>query len=86
MIILLVAAAVVVGTPLIAAVLVTIASLREDAGHSLTGRAPSWIDAAARRLLQVQPSGQARRATPRVPRPRTPDHDESARQLTKPRA
>ncbi len=39
MIFLLVAAAVVVGAPIIAAMLVTVASLHEDSAHSLGGRA-----------------------------------------------
>jgi len=85
MMILLVLAAVVVGTPLIAVVLVTIASLREDAGHSLCGRAPSRFDAVVRRLLGAQ-SGPARHAAPRTRRPRTPNHDEPRRPLTRPRA
>lgn len=51
MIFLLVAAALVVGTPLMATVLVTIASLREDSHRSLTGRPPGILTAAARKLL-----------------------------------
>jgi hypothetical protein len=86
MIILLVIASVVAGAPLLAVVLVTIASLREDAGRSLAGRAPNWIDAAARRLLRAQSSGLSGRAAPRVPRPRTHDHDEAARPRAEPRS
>jgi hypothetical protein len=83
MIILLVAAAAVTVAPLIAVVLVTIASLREDAGKSLSGRPPSRLDAAARRLLSFQSGLPGRRAARRVPRPRS--HDEN-RPLTRPRA
>lgn len=54
MIFLLVVAAVVVATPLAAAVLVTVASLREDSARSLAGRPPGWLTAAARRLLRVR--------------------------------
>lgn len=71
MIILLVLAAVVVGAPIGAAILVSLASLREDAKHSLAGTAPSPIAWAARRLLKVQPRGTGRRpAPPRLPEPR----------------
>lgn len=51
MIFLLVAAALVVGAPLVAVVLVTIASLREDSERSLGGRPPGLLAAAVRRLL-----------------------------------
>lgn len=64
MVFLLVAAAVVVGTPIAAAVLVTIASLHEDSGHTLGGRAPGPIAAAARHLLCVRTGGIADRRRP----------------------
>jgi len=64
---LLVVAAIVVSAPIGAALLVTLASLREDADRSLTGRAPTSIAAAARRLLGVQARGLGRRPVPRVP-------------------
>lgn len=51
MIFLLVVAAVVVAAPLAAAVLVTVASLREDSARSLAGRPPGLLTAVARRLL-----------------------------------
>jgi hypothetical protein len=56
---LLVVAAVVVAAPIAAAVLVTVASLREDASRSLTGRPPGWLTAAARRLLSLRTSADA---------------------------
>jgi hypothetical protein len=59
-ILLVVVAAIITGVPLVAVVLVTIASLREDAGRTLTSRAPNRLDAAARRLLSFQPSGPGR--------------------------
>ena len=75
MIILLVLAAVVVGAPIGAAILVSLASLREDAKHTLSGRAPSPITWAARRLLKVQPRGTGRRPASRLPEPRRPADD-----------
>jgi hypothetical protein len=51
MVVLLVAAAAVVGAPLVAALLVSVASLREEAEHNLASRPRNWIEAAARRLL-----------------------------------
>lgn len=84
MIILLVAAAILTGAPLVAVVLVTIASLREDAGQTLSGRAPNWIDAAARRLLSFEPSGRVRRVAKRARR-RQADDEDVARTLTGPR-
>jgi len=63
---LLAAAAVVVAAPLVAAVLVTVASLREDASRSLGGRPPGVLTAAARRLLGVRTRASAdSRAGPR---------------------
>ena len=56
---LLAAAAVVVAAPLVAAVLVTVASLREDASRSLGGRPPGVLTAAARRLLGVRTRASA---------------------------
>jgi hypothetical protein len=85
MITLLVLAALVAGTPIIAALLVSVASLREDAEHSLTGQAPGWVTSTARRLLRVQP-GKLSRRKPRVPRPRTPEPDETTRPLARPQA
>ena len=74
MIVLLVVAAVVVGAPLGAAVLVTVASHREDAAHTLAGRPPGPIAAAARRLVCLSIGGTAyprRTAGPRrTPFPR----------------
>jgi hypothetical protein len=58
---LLVAAAVVVAAPLAAAVLVTVASLREDSARSLAGRPSGWLTAAARRLLRARTSAGASR-------------------------
>jgi hypothetical protein len=82
MIILLVAGAIITGAPLVAVVLVTIASLREDAGQTLTSRAPNRIDAAARRLLSFQSGRPARRGARR-----RPASDQTAtRPLTGPRA
>jgi hypothetical protein len=87
MIILLVAAAVLTGAPLVAVVLVTIASLREDAGQTLSGRAPNWIDAAARRLLSFDSSGPRRRSQhSRARRRRHADNEEVTRTLAGPRA
>jgi hypothetical protein len=65
--VLLVVAAVVVGAPLGAAVLVTVASHREDATHTLAGRPPGPFAAAARRLLCLRIGGTAypRAAYPR---------------------
>jgi len=59
MIVLLVVAAVVVGAPLGAAVLVTVASHREDAAHTLAGRPPGPFTATARRLVCLHIGGTA---------------------------
>jgi hypothetical protein len=67
MIILLVIAAVVVGAPIAAALLVSVASLREDADQSLHGRSRNPIDRAARRLLSVPSRGIGWPPAPRVP-------------------
>jgi hypothetical protein len=85
-ILLVVAAAVITGAPLLAVVLVTIASLREDAGRTLTSRAPNWIDAAARRLVSFQSAGPARRVQERAPRRRPARKEAATRPLTGPRA
>jgi hypothetical protein len=61
---LLVVAALVVGAPIGAAVLVTLASHREDLAHSLAGRPPGLLAAAARALLCLRVGG---RAYPRRP-------------------
>jgi hypothetical protein len=68
MIFLLVAGALIVGLPILAAILVSVASRLEDAERSLTGRAPGKLTAAARRLLSLrtsQGSGSGRSATGR---------------------
>jgi hypothetical protein len=57
MIFLLVLAGVVAGAPLVAAVLVSVASIREDATKSLAGRPPGPVAAAVRRLLQARVGG-----------------------------
>ena len=64
MIILLALAAVVVAAPIAAALLVSLASLREDARQSLNGKAPSWVARAARSLLSVPSRGAGRRGGP----------------------
>jgi hypothetical protein len=66
---LLAVAAVVVAAPLAAAVLVTVASLREDASKSLAGRPPGLLTAAARRLLSLRTSGSASQRGPAGPPP-----------------
>lgn len=59
MIVLLVVAAVVAGAPLGAAVLVTVASHREDAARTLARRPPGPFAAAARRLVCLRIGGIA---------------------------
>jgi hypothetical protein len=92
MIILLVLAAAVVGAPIAAAVLVSLASRREDARHSLSGKAPGRMTRAARRLLKVTPRGargsrlRGRVPPPRVPRPRVSDDEDVSGWLIGPRA
>jgi hypothetical protein len=102
MIILLALAAVVVAAPIAAALLVSLASLREDARHSLGGKAPSWFASAVRRLLSVPSRGegrgsprragpQPRPAQPRVPRPRdgqppVTEDEDLSSRLTRPHA
>jgi len=72
MLILLALAAVLVAAPIAAALLVSLASLREDARHSLGGKAPSRLARAARWLLRVQPPGVVHRSMPTLPAPRRP--------------
>ena len=72
MVFLLVAAAVVVAAPLAAAVLVTVASLREDSARSLAGRPPGFLTAAARRLLRLRTSAGTHQDRP----PGLPSADE----------
>ena len=60
---LLVVAALVVGAPLAAAVLVTLASHREDSAHSLAGRPPGLLAAAARALLCLRTAAAPTRGT-----------------------
>lgn len=67
MIFLLIAAALVVGAPLVAAVLVSVASIHEDAAKSLAGRPPGLLTAAARRLLQARVGGASPLLRPRRP-------------------
>jgi hypothetical protein len=72
MIVLLVVAAIVVSAPIGAALLVSVASLHEDAGQSLARRATNLIGRAARRLLGVSARGIMS----------TQDGNEAARPLT----
>jgi fructose-1,6-bisphosphatase/sedoheptulose 1,7-bisphosphatase-like protein len=88
MAVLLVVAALVVGAPLAAAVLVTLASHREDMAHSLAGRPPGLLAASARALVGLRIGG---RAYPRYPsaEPRereTEIHRSDSRTLTLPRS
>jgi hypothetical protein len=90
MIVLLAAAAVIVAAPIAAALLVSLASLREDARHSLGGKPPSRLTRAARRLLSVQPRGVVRGSAPRasrprVPQPRVPGDEELTGRLSEPK-
>jgi hypothetical protein len=57
MIFLLAAAALLAGAPLVAAVLVSVASVREDAAKSLAGHPPGLLARAARRLLRANVGG-----------------------------
>jgi hypothetical protein len=61
MIVLLVMAAVVVAAPLGAAVLVTVASHREDAARSIAGRPPGPFAALARTVVCLRVGGTAYR-------------------------
>jgi hypothetical protein len=86
MITLLVLAALVAAAPIIATLLVSVASRREDAERSLTGRAPGWVTSAARRLLRVPASRLSPPRQLRVPRPRAPVAAETTRPLARPRS
>jgi len=86
--VLLVVAALVVAAPIAAAVLVTLASHREDFSHSLSGRPPGLLAAAARALLCLRIGGRAYRRRP-SDRPRGRDeefHRSDDRTLTLPRS
>jgi hypothetical protein len=65
MIFLLAAAALLAGAPLIAAVLVSFASVREDAAKSLAGFPPGPLARAVRRLLQASVGGSGQLQSPR---------------------
>ncbi len=91
MIVLLVVAAVVVGAPFGAAVLVTVASHREDAARTLAGRPPGPFAAAARRLVCLRIGGVAYFGRPargyaRSPEPPADSAPDRTRTLTLPRA
>ncbi len=72
MIILVAVAAAIVGVPIVAAVIVSYASLREESAYSLCSRPPGRLAAFARRLLSFQSYGVANMIEPRVPKPRKP--------------
>jgi hypothetical protein len=86
MITLFVLAALVAGAPIIATLLVSVASRREDAERSLTGRAPGWVTSAARHLLRVPASRLLPRRTAGVPGPRAPVSAKTTRPLARPRS
>jgi hypothetical protein len=88
MIILLVVAAGLVSAPIVAAVIVTVASLREESAYTLCSRPPGRLEAIARRLLGFQAYGLTDLITPRVRRPRAPmdDDPDAAQSLSKPRS
>jgi hypothetical protein len=65
MIFLLVAAALLAGAPLVAAVLVSVASVREDAAKSLAGHPPGRLSGAVRRLLRARVGGSGPVQRPR---------------------
>jgi hypothetical protein len=75
MIILVAVAAAVVGAPIVAAVIVSYASLREESAYSLCSRPPGRLAAFARRLLSFQSYGGANMLEPLIPRPRRPAGD-----------
>lgn len=90
MIVLLVVAAVVVGAPLGAAVLVTVASHREDAAHTLAGRPPGPFAAIARRLVCLRIGGttyprRQARGSASAPGPTADNAPGRTRTLTLPR-
>jgi len=64
MIFLVAAAALLAGAPLIAALLVSVASVREDAAKSLAGFPPGPLARAVRRLLQASVGGSGPREKP----------------------
>ncbi len=88
MAVLLVVVALVVGAPIVAAVLVTVASHREDLAHSLAGRPPGLLAAAARALLRLRIGGRAYPRRPAIrPRAADPEFDRrDDRTLTLPRS
>lgn len=65
MIFLIVAAALVAGAPVLAAVLVSVASVREDVAKSLAGHPPGPVTAVARRLLRASVGDSAPVQRPR---------------------
>jgi hypothetical protein len=72
MIFLVAGAALLAGAPLIAAALVSVASVREDAAKSLAGFPPGPLARAVRRLLQASVGGSGPRERPhRVTGPAT---------------
>ena len=91
MIFLLTAAALVVGAPLVAAILVSVASRHEDSARTFAGRPPGPLAAAARRLIcgSSRPRRNGQRGTSRssrgslastrLPRPRFGPDDLAAR-------
>jgi hypothetical protein len=87
MIVLVVVAAAIVGAPIVAAVIVSYASLREESAYSLCSRPPGVLAAFARRLLSFQSHGVASVLHPHVPRPRrAADASTSATSKVAPRA
>ncbi|HTZ91985.1 MAG TPA: hypothetical protein VMB74_06285 [Streptosporangiaceae bacterium] len=90
MIVLLVMAAVVVAAPVGAAVLVTVASHREDAARSIAGRPPGPFAALARAVVCLRIGGtvyprRRRRHYPHAPRPSAESELGRTRALTLPR-
>jgi hypothetical protein len=67
-------AIVITGVPLAAALLVTVASRREESARSIAGRAPGPLERSARRLLAFQATGIGR--PPGRPRSRARGVDE----------
>jgi hypothetical protein len=63
-------AIVITDVPFAAAVLVTVASRREESARSIAGRAPGPLERAARRLLAFQATGIGHPAGRSRPRPR----------------
>jgi fructose-1,6-bisphosphatase/sedoheptulose 1,7-bisphosphatase-like protein len=83
MIFLVVAGALIVGASIVAVILVSIASLREDAARSLGGSPPGAVAAAARRLLSVRTDGpvaspnSVRNGVAHLPDPRHADSEQA---------